>query len=47
LAKPLDDVGCLGGVGVRIGQIKFVILDGVIGFMLAPGNFAESVVNPE
>ena len=46
LAKPLDDIGCLGGVGGRIGQIKFVKFDGVIGFMLAPGNFAEPVVNP-
>ncbi len=47
LAKPLQEVGCFGRVGVRIGQIEFVIFDGVVGFVFAPGNFAETIVNPE
>src|ERR1039458_5176301 len=42
-AEPLNDVGGLGGVGIRVGQIKFVIFNRLVGFVLAPGDFAEAV----
>jgi hypothetical protein len=42
-AEPLHDVGGLGGVGVRVGQIKFVISNRLVRVVLAPGDFAEAV----
>src|ERR1017187_2904853 len=41
-AEPLNDVCGLGGVGVRIGQIKFVISNRFVRVVLAPGDFAEA-----
>jgi len=46
-AEPQDDIGGFGGVGIRVGQINFVISDGLIGLVFAPGNFAEAVGNRE
>ena len=42
-AEPLHDVGGFLGVGVRVGQIKFVISDRFVGVVLAPGDFAEAL----
>ncbi len=42
-AEPQDDVGGLGGVVFRVGQINCVISNGLIGFVFAPGDFAEVV----
>ena len=39
----MNDVCGLGGVGVRVGQIKFVISNRFVRFVLAPGNFAKAV----
>ena len=33
----------LGGIGGRVGEIDPVIADGLIGLVLAPGNFAQAV----
>ena len=46
LAKPLQDVRRLVGVGIGFGQIELVIFYGVVGFVFAPGNFAETVIDP-
>ena len=46
LAKPLHDVRRLVGVGIGVGQVELVIFYGVIGFVFAPGNFAETVIDP-
>src|SRR5208282_4449 len=42
-AEPQDDIGGLGSVGIRVGQINFVISDGLVGLVFAPGDFAEAV----
>ena len=42
-AEPLDDVGGFFGVGVRVGQVKFVISDRFVRVVLAPGDFAEAL----
>jgi hypothetical protein len=42
-AQPLHDVGGFGGVGIRFGQIKSVILDGIVGLMIARGDFSLAV----
>ena len=39
-AEPPDDIGGFVGVGVRAGQIQFVIPDHLIRVVLAPGDFA-------
>ena len=46
LAKPLHDVRRLVGVGIGVGQVELVIFYGVVGFVFAPGNFAETVIDP-
>src|SRR5882757_9939893 len=41
--QPLNDVRGFGGVGVRAGQIRFIILHRLVRLVFAPGDFTQAV----